>query len=405
MDEITEPRYVKRMATRRRIPQVLLLIETSRAYGRGLVEGIAQYAEENGPWSIQFEERGLTDPLPRGLGSWPGDGIISRSTHKRGIARLLATGLPVVELYAYHGATFPNVRPDETAVSRLAVEHFLDRGLRNFAFFCTNRVHWSADRGRLFERTVRERGFVCHRFSFEPLQRRSGGKICRGDDRQVIRWLRKLPKPCGVLCASDFFAARLIPLCRSCGISVPEQIAVLGVDNDPVFCGTCLPRLSSIDLGSPQIGYQAAALLDRLMSGRSPSKRSVCVMPNRVFTRESTDILAIDDEDVVQAVKLIREQACCRALHVTEVASAIGLSCRTLEQRFRRFLHRSPKDEILRVRMEQAEAMLSAGGHTVAKVAKMTGFTSPKYFARAFRKRTGMSPQTYRKRKQKGRID
>jgi LacI family transcriptional regulator len=387
---------LKRMARLRRIPRVLLLIETSRAYGRGLVEGIMHYAEENGPWSIYFEERGLTDPLPRWLKQWRGDGIISRTPHKADLARLLATGLPVVQMWP----DLPLVYPDDEGIARLAVEHFLDRGLRQFAFFCTDRAHWIDVRRRAFEQTVQQCEYRCDSFRFAPARSSAGKKARQIDDRSVIRWLRKLPKPCGVLCATDFYAMRLVSACRTAGIIVPEQVAVLGVDNDPVFCGVCFPRLSSIDLGSDRIGYEAAALLDRMMGGKRPPQKGVCVEPRQVVTRESTDVLAVDDAGMAQAVRLIREQA-CRPLRVGQVAAAVGLSRRVFEQRFRRALHRSPKEEMLRVRIERAKMLLSTSDLAVSLVARKSGFSSPEYFARAFRRQTGTTPRTYRRQRRR----
>jgi LacI family transcriptional regulator len=380
---------------KRRIPQVLLLIETSRAYGRGLAEGIARYAEEHGPWSIQFDERSLTDPFPRWLAGWRGDGIIARSTHRRDVARLLATRLPIVELYAYHDSTFPSVRPDEAAIASLAVEHLLDCGVKNFAFFDAARAHWTEARRRAFEQALRRVGCRCCAFSLPSAAQPAGNGRREVGDRGLARWLAKLPKPCGVFCACDFFAMHLLRTCRACSIAVPEQIAVLGVDNDPVLCGVCLPRLSSIDLGSDRIGYRAAALLARLMVGRPCSKTSVSVEPQRVVARQSTDVLAIDDADVARATKLIREHA-CRQLRVAEVAASVGLSRRTLEQRFQDALHHTVKDEIVRVRMERARTLLATTDTAIAIVAKLSGFASPKYFSRAFRLRTGMTPHTYR---------
>jgi LacI family transcriptional regulator len=379
----------------RRIPQVLLLIETSRAYGRGLVEGIIRYAQENGPWSIFFEERGLNDPLPRWLNHWQGDGILSRTTSQANIARLRATRAPIVELYAGPEADIPRVFQDEEAVARLAADHFCDRGLRNLAFFCSDGAHWMHERRRAFERAARQRGYACDTFMFIGAKAAAGKKPRQIDDPSVIRWLRSLPKPCGVLCASDFYAMRLARACRTCGIVVPEEVAVLGVDNDPVFCGTSFPRLSSIDLGSPRIGYEAASLLDRMMAGKSPPDDGVGVEPQQVVTRESTDLLAIDDADMTRAIRVIREQA-CQPLRVGQVAEAVGLSRRVLEQRFQNILHRSPKEEILRVRMERAKELLATSDLAIARVARKSGFASLEYFARAFRRRTGMTPRGYR---------
>jgi LacI family transcriptional regulator len=373
-----------------------LLIETSRAYGRGLVEGIARYAEEHGPWSIYFDERGLCDPLPHWLKNWRGDGIISRTTHKRDMVKLLAARLPVVELFPNPALDVPLVRPDEEALARLAAEHFLDRGLRNLAFFCTDQAHWTRCRCQTFQRVLQERGYGCHTFSAVHERHPAGKKPRPIDDRKVIRWVQGLPKPCGVFCASDIHAMQLTRSCRTCGILVPEQIAVLGVDNDPVICGVCFPRLSSIELGSARIGYEAAALLDRLMAGQAPPNEGVCVEPVQVITRQSTDTLAIEDPDMAQAARLIREQA-CRRLQVSHVADALGLSRRVLEQRFRVALHRNPKEEIVRVQMERAKMLLSTTDMAVALVAKKSGFTSMAYFSRAFRQQVGSTPRAYRK--------
>ena len=380
-----------------RLPQVLLLIETSRAYGRGLVEGIARYAEERGPWSIYFDERGLCDPLPRWLKNWRGNGIISRTTHKLDMAKLLGVRVPVVELFPNPAMNAPLVRPDEEAIARLAAEHFLDRGLRNLAFFCTDQGHWARWREQAFERVVQEHGYHCHLFN-SVRERRLGDKKSRPiDDRKVIRWLHALPKPCGVFCATDFHAMQLTRSCRTCGVLVPEQIAVLGVDNDPVICGVCFPRLSSIELGSARIGYEAAALLDRMMAGESPPKEGVCVEPVQVITRQSTDTLAIEDPDMAQAARLIREQA-CRRVRVAQVADILGLSRRVFEQRFQAALQRNPKEEIVRVQMDRAKMLLSGTDMSVALVAKESGFTSLAYFSRAFRRQSGLTPRAYRKK-------
>lgn len=374
---------------------MLLLIETSRAYGRGLVEGIARYAEEHGPWSIHFDERGLADRLPRWFKDWRGDGIIARTTHRADVARLLAAGPPVVELYPDPRSSPPGVHPDEEALARMAASHFFDRGLRHFGFFCTDDTFWVDLRRRAFEQLLWRHGHACQSFHFPPARTSTGKKPRSIDDRGVIRWLRAIPKPCGVFCATDFFAMRLARTCRDAGVAVPEEVAVLGVDDDPVFCGVCYPRLSSIDLGPTRIGYKAAALLDRMMAGKSPPSRGIRVDPLRVITRGSTDVLAIADPDVARAARLIREQACQR-LRIAQVAEAVGLSRRVLEQRFQRALDRSPKAEILRLRMERAKMLLSTTDTAIATVAKASGFGSLEYFARAFRRAAGITPRAYR---------
>jgi LacI family transcriptional regulator len=375
----------------------LLLIETSRAYGRGLVEGIIRYAEENGPWALSFEERELNDRLPRSLRDWRGQGIISRTTQKRDLDRLLAKRVPLVELYAGPKPGLRGVFPDEAAIARLAVEHFLDLGLREFGFFCAFEVHWIVARRAAFQESLRERGYSCHTLPFVSTHRAAGRRPASMDQQDVIRWIRGLPKPCGVLCAADFHAAQLLQAARACGIAVPEQIAILGVDNDPVFCGASHPQLSSINPGALRVGYEAAALLARMMSGKVRGEDHVFVQPVGVVTRESTDILAIDDTDVAHAVRIIREHACKR-LRVSDVAEAVGLSRRVLEQRFQGALHRSPKEEILRVRLQQAKMLLATSNLAIALVAPKCGFTSQEYFARVFKQRIGTTPAQFRRR-------
>ncbi len=228
------------------------------------------------------------------------------------MVKLLGVRLPLVELFPNPALNTPLVRPDEEAIARLAARHFLDRGFRSFAFFWTDQGHWALWRRQAFERVLQGFGYHCHAFS-SVRERSPAGKEPRPiDDRHVIRWLRGLPKPCGVFCATDIDAMQLTRSCRTDGILVPEQIAVLGVDNDLVICGVCFPRLSSIELGSARIGYEAAALLDRMMAGQKPPHEGVCVEPLHVVTRQLTDTSAIEDPDIAQAARLIREQACRR---------------------------------------------------------------------------------------------
>jgi LacI family transcriptional regulator len=380
------------MSERLRSPQVMLLIDTSSVYGRELIEGIGRYAAEHGPWSIYHEDRGLFDPLPPLLKGWKGDGIMARSVRKADLKRLLATGLPVVELFADFALSPPQVCPDEEMIGKLAVDHFLDRGLRSLAFFASDWAWWIDTRRDAFTGAIRKCGLPCEYVELRA-QRKSKKRIA---ESELIRWLDSLPKPCGVFCACDVYASQVTNACRRSGIAVPSQIAVLGVDNDPVICSVSFPPLSSIDLHSKAVGYEAAALLDRMMAGHLPPKRTVLVEPGQVVTRESTDIMAVEDADVAQAIRLIREHA-CRGLHVTEVAKAVGLSCRALQQRFQRILQRSPKEEVMRVQIERAKMLLSQTDMNVELVSKRCGFAAFEYFVRAFRRETGATPRRYRK--------
>ena len=381
------------MSHRLRSPQVMLLIDTSSVYGRDLIEGIGRYAAEHGPWSIHHEDRGLYDPLPPSLNRWPGDGIVARSVRKADLKKLLATGLPVVELFADFALSPPQVSPSEDSIGCLAAEHLLERGLRNLAYFASDWAWWIDTRRKAFARAVAQFDAPCRYFELQP----SGPGRKRFDERTLIRWLDGLPKPCGVFCACDVYAIQVTNACRRRDIAVPAQIAVLGVDNDPVVCSVSFPPLSSVDLNSRRVGYEAAALLDRMMAGQPPPQKNILVEPSRVVTRESTDMVAVDDADVAQAVRMIREHA-CRGLRVNDVVEAVGLSRRVLQQRFKCILKRTPKEELMRVQIDRARMLLIQTEMSVEQIAKCTGFAAFAYFIRAFRREMGVTPLTYRKK-------
>ena len=216
-------------------------------------------------------------------------------------------------------------------------------------------------------------------------------------EHEAIAWLRRLSKPCGVFCALDLYAARLTNACRNCKIAVPEQVAVLGVDNDTVMCSVSCPPLSSIDLDSRHIGYEAAALLAQLIEGKAPPTLAVRLQPQGVVARQSTDILAIDDKDVAQAVGLIRQHA-CRGLRVGQLATILGLSRRVFEQRFQQVLRRTPKQAMLDVQMNRAKLLLRETDLITTAVARKAGFASVEYFSRAFHREVGMTPREYRQK-------
>jgi len=409
----------------------MLLIETSREYGRRLVEGIGAYVAACGPWSLSFHERGLDDPLPPWIEEWKGDGIISRTVRQADIDRLLGTRLPVVELFADPALGLPRVYSDTKSVARLAVEHFTDRGLAQVAYFAPWREWWSDSRGAAFLELAQQRGLSGA--AFTPIgsspankpgstgaarrlvqgpeeqwfarprggthdadgNRRSGKRRDGSVGQQIADWVWDLPKPCGVFCASDSYALDLINVCRKVGIAIPEQIAVLGVDNDLVISTITDPPLSSISLNASRIGYEAAALLDRMMAGQPAPREGLAVEPEGVVARRSTDILLISDPDVAHALRIIREQA-FRGLQVADLAQAVAISRRTLEKRFQASLQRSPKEEILRVQMDRAKQLLRQTSLPIEHVARKSGFPSFRYFARVFRREEGVTPRSYR---------
>jgi LacI family transcriptional regulator len=379
---------------RRRIPRILLMVETSRTYGREVVEGITRYALENGPWSIQFEERGLESSPPLWLKEWRGDGIISRTATPKLADLLQATNLPLVELLGHPQFGMPDIRTDIHSGGQMILEHFFNCGLRHFAHFSYEETWWIKAQREAFCRKVEEKGYSCHVYE-APASEFSVPVWHERYRKSVTEWLRSLPRPIGIHAAIDLHAARLLDICREIDIAVPEEVAIVGVGNDPVICETVHPTLSSLDLDARRVGYEAAKMLDLRMAGETISE-TLYIPSSRVVVRQSSDVTVVDDPDLVQAMRFIRECA-CMDIDVQRVADEVGLSRRVMERRFRQYLGSTPKEEILKIRIEHAKALLARTDRTIENIVHKCGFHSLVYFTMAFRREVGITPNAYRR--------
>ena len=381
------------MPQRCHLPRVLLLVETAGAFGRGIVEGIGRYAKENGPWLIQYQYRSLESMPPRWLAQWRGDGIISRTVSATQATMLRRTKLPLVELHGHPKFGAPHVKGNESLDAEMAVEHFLDCRLRQFAYFSFADAWWSERVGGVYCSELQQRGYDCQ--VYRP--RTKTRNVAVWDESQrpgLIKWLRSLPRPIGVYTPGDLHSVCLLETCRELDLAVPEEIAILGRGNDRVICETVHPTLSSIDLDARRFGYEAAGVLDQMMAGKPP-KETISVSPSHVAVRQSTDLVAINDPNVAKAVRFIREWG-CRDINVARVAEEVGLSRRVLERRFLEHLGRAPKSEIMRVRIEHAKILLAQTDHSGESIARKCSFTSLAYFTRAFHREVGMTTRAYR---------
>jgi LacI family transcriptional regulator len=382
------------MPLRLRPIRVLLLVETSRAYGRHLIEGIGRYAREDGQWSLIFEERGVEELMDGELGKGKADGVISRLKNPQAARRLQRSGIPFVELHGDPKTIQPHITVDESAVAHMAAEHFLHLGLKTLGFFSRRDDWWLQHRRNEFVARAASLGFACEVLS-SPQPQSKKAAAAHQAQRELDAWLRSIPKPIGILCATDLEALALLEACRRESLSVPDQVAVLGVDNDSAICSVAWPRLSSIDLDAQRIGYEASALLARFMGGAVPDGKTLLIPPKEVVARESTDVLAIADTEVVKAVRLIRQFA-CKGIAVSHVADRLAMCRRTLERRFKDCLGYTIKEEITRVRIEHAKMLLRSGQTPIKRVSHLCGFSSQHYFTRAFASRTGKTPARFR---------
>ena len=384
--------------------RVLLLIESSRGHGRGMLEGVSQYLVETNDWHVFFEDHAVLDRLPKTLGSWEGDGMIVRSHNPKACAFLRGLGKPYVELLGDGKQYLPDVRVDEQLVGQLAADHLHERGLRHFAFFSADREWWSVAREKSFRAALREsHAATCtslllpaRRFFSYPLS-----TIPQKTADAIGNWLESLPKPVGVFASIDLHAMLLLGICHELGIIVPNQVALLGAGNDTLVCSLLSPKLSSIALNSRLVGYRGAMLLDKIM--RDPSYRAepLVVPPTHVVVRQSTDMVAIDDPSVSHAIAYIRENHSL-PIGVNDIAEQVGVSRRTLERRFRRWMPHSLQAELVRVRLERAKELLRDTDLPVAQISERVGFQSSEYFSNTFRRVQGLAPNRYRRQCQFG---
>ncbi len=376
-------------------PRVALLVETSREYGRGILRGVIRFHQERGPWSLYFKPQGLGAPPPSWLGSWRGDGILARINDRRMAKAVLRAKVPAVDLRgAIAGLGLPLVGMSNLAVMRLAVEHFLERGFRHFAFCGTapRENRYQDERAELFQRLLARHGFPCRVY---PASSRLRG-AWDPEQRDIARWLQSLPTPVAVMTCHDDRGQQVLDACLRARLAVPDEVAILGVDNDPFLCNLSSPPLSSIDVNPERIGYEAAALLSRMMKGRCLARRNLYFLPRGVVTRQSTDVTAVRDPHVMAAARLIRDHA-CEPVSVEQLLVRVPLSRSALFRRFKQQLGRSPKEEMTRVRLERAKELLRSTPLSMAAIAERTSYGEAKYFIEVFHRATGTTPLRYRK--------
>jgi len=378
--------------------RVILLIEKSRAFGRGLLQGIARYSRLHGN-CLFFDEQtfylsnNTGTNLIRSIKSICADGIIMPQTGRT--EDILALGLPtIISDVREKRADRYTILTDGRSAGKMAAEHFLDRGFKNFAFCGPDAVFWSDERAAGFTKRIQQAGFKTSSCN-QPANRRAYSR--QKLRRNLSQWLNSLPKPAAVLLCNDELARIALELCKTAGINVPDEIALMGVDNDELLCGLANPTLSSIALNTERAGYQAAALLDRLMSDEKIPYQDIIVQSTHVAQRLSTDILAIEDPQVKKAAKFIKDNA-TRAISVRDVAESTSLSRREMERRFQKLLGRTIYKQIRRARAAQISKMLTETNLTISKIALSLGFKSVEHIARYFKKEYGISPTQYRAR-------
>ena len=375
---------------------VALVIETSNEYARGLLRGILRYQQEHEKWTIDLPEQHRGADPPRWLRTYSGHGIIARIETKSIARAVRATQLPAVDVSsAREVPNIPWVETDDTKIAQLAVRHFLEKGFRHLAFCGEVSFNWSSWRRDAFVAEAKRAGINALVFDVGD---ETTGTTWPHTRRRLMRWLVQLPEPCGLMAAYDSLARRLVDLCVQASRPIPESIAILGVDDDPLLCQLATPPLSSIIPDSEGAGYAAAEQLDAIMSGKKIQRLKTLLPPLGIATRQSTDTLAVDDQNVSKAAHYILAHA-CNGIQVGDVVEQTKLTRRTLETRFKKVLNKTPHELITITRLSKAERLLRETALTLDQIAGRCGLEYPEYLSVLFRKHRNMTPGEFRQQR------
>ena len=376
---------------------VALIIETSSAYGRNLLSGIVKYMRMREHWSVFLEQRDVWGKPPSWLSSWTGDGIISRATTPQLLQAVSKTGVPLVEVTDRKNAPHsPQIRSNDEVIGRMGAEHLVERGFEHFAFCGFDDEMWSERRADGFAKAIQDlTGSQCFRYS-------SSWKIPTSrtwdqEKQRLANWITSLPKPIGIMACNDERGLQLLDLCAQLDVAVPESAAVLGVDNDELLCRFSSPPMSSVIPNASLVGYRAAERLDQIMNGSLDGPSLETIEPVGIADRLSTDIVAVDDPHVASSLRYIRENA-CKGISVDDVVKNNPLSRSTLERQIRKYLGRTPQEEIRNVQIKKARELLLTTDLPIEQIAHLCGFEQPEYMYVVFKRTTGETPGEFRRR-------
>ncbi|HEX2860764.1 MAG TPA: XylR family transcriptional regulator [Lacunisphaera sp.] len=364
-----------------------------------MLKGVAHFERNHQLWIGFLDDEARAEKDQRWLRSKKWDGVISRHTTPALVQACAELKLPLVDLNDTEPfAGVPKIRPDNIGIGHLGAEHFIERGYQHFGFAGFANNGWSRERRDGFAEALRLAGRKCELFEVDY----PGDYTPFWDIEQIaalVAWLKRVPKPVGIMACNDMRAQQLISAAHASGILVPEEVAVLGANNEPIRCELAYPPLSSVSPNAFQSGYKAAETLAAMMSRRLPDSYDLRIEPVGVATRPSTDVLAIDDRSVATALSYIRQKA-CSGVSVDEVVKNAHASRSQLEKKFRKHLGRSPQAEIRRVQVAKIKQLLVETDYPLKRIAEMAGFEHVEYMSVVFKRLAGASPGAFRRNTQ-----
>ncbi|MFP4105653.1 MAG: substrate-binding domain-containing protein [Phycisphaerae bacterium] len=376
------------------LKRVLAVYPPEVGYARQVLRGISLYSQTRPDW-VLIPCPSRVEDVRLAMTEKP-DAVIGHLSHRRILEPIDRLGKPVVNTSnVLADLSYPRLGVDDFAIGAMGARYLLSRGFRRFAAYLLHDTNFAWDRLGGFRKVIEEAGFAVH---VQPPVRREpqqGLSDRQSPCHETEQWLSSLPRPAAILSMTDNWALTLLRACRAIGARVPDDFAVLGVDNDDMSELTT-PPLSSVQPPCRTIGYRAAQLLHAILQGQSVPTEDIRIPPVRVVTRQSTDIEAIADEQLAEAIRFIRKNA-ARNISVADVAEAATLPRRTLEVRFKKVLGCTPLTGIHQVQIERAKGLLADTDLATEEIARGVGFRGARRLATVFRKLAGQTPSEFRR--------
>ncbi len=378
--------------------RVALLFRTRLEEDTKVLNAISKYNRFHEQWSAFVDDEIIGSKNPDWILSKRWDGIICKYSSEELLTKCLSKGIPCIDLTDNRKQVsgIPKIRPDNFAVGHKGAEHFLERGFRHFAFVGFKGEQWSEERRDGFEEALSLLNHSCHFFDSGYPNINTPDWDAK-EEEALNQWLKTLPTPIGIMACNDLRALHIINACREGSLQIPEEIAILGANNESIRCELTNPQLSSVPLNAELYGQTAAKILSQMMAGKPAPTDPVLIDPDEVVTRRSTNILAIEDKHVSRALNFIRENA-TKGISVNEIVSKVHVSRSILERRFRKFLGRSPQAEIRNFQVQKIKQYLAETDYTLAQIAEATGFEHPEYMCVVFKRITKLTPKQYRQK-------
>lgn len=374
--------------------RVAVLIDISNAWGRRVIQGVLDYEKLNGPWDVLLVPCHENDVSSLPV-SWSGDGIIAPVSDRSMATKLEKLGVPVVNISGKRipDIDFPHILTDVSKFSEMAVEHFFERGFRSLAFITFNARDFSAECEEKL--AVICKSLKCDFHAFPRENYLAAGEEWEQAGIAIRSWLAELTKPVGILAWGVRLGLDVLREAKHLDLQIPDEVAVLSED-DELLCTAVRPSISGVMLQSERIGFQAASMLDARINQGDLRGTDCELGPSGIVSRASTNALAIDDEEVADALRLIRGNVRER-ITVKEVVKRLAVSRRSLERRFRLHMQRSMGEEIARTHLDRAKQLLATTDQSIHWIAEESGYCSSEYMAAVLKSETGLTPSQFRK--------